>query len=229
MDKYVHLIYTIHMVIIDKKFKKDIGERLRNLRKSKNKTLLDIVNIMSKDYLINLNEKSLRRYELGESIPKIDNLICLADYYGVNLDYLIYGIETSDDNLLNWEQSFRRLNRLIYSLVLIPFKDNDPNSSYKKYYFISHDKEVSTYFDKFITFFAEENFEYIKNDIPVNITLKKLDNLISDSIKKDSTNIKISYERLDKYAKEYGSSADDVLFKQMKKNEEERARLRKNL
>ena len=121
------------MVIIDKKFKKDIGERLRNLRKSKNKTLLDIVNIMSKDYLINLNEKSLRRYELGESIPKIDNLICLADYYGVNLDYLIYGIETSDDNLLNWEQSFRRLNRLIYSLVLIPFKDNDPNSSYKKY------------------------------------------------------------------------------------------------
>ena len=217
------------MVIIDKKFKKDIGERLRNLRKSKNKTLLDIVNIMSRDYSINLNEKSLRRYELGESIPKIDNLICLADYYGVNLDYLIYGIETSDDNLLNWEQSFRRLNRLIYSLVLIPFKDNDPNSSYKKYYFVSYDKEVSAYFDKFITFFAEENFEYIKNEIPVNITLKKLDNLISDSIKKDSTNIKVSYERLDKYAKEFGSSADEVLFKQMKKNEEERARLRKNL
>lgn len=38
---------------------------------------------------VGLSRVSLSHYELGKSAPQVFNLICIADYYQVSLDYLV--------------------------------------------------------------------------------------------------------------------------------------------
>ena len=102
------------MITIDETFKKSIGNRLKELRKQKAYTVDTLVGKCNKLY-IDIDEKTIRRYEKGEFIPKIDNLIAFSEIYGVSLDYLIFGNETSDDNSYRWKDNLKRLNRLIFS------------------------------------------------------------------------------------------------------------------
>jgi len=62
---------------------KILGERIKELRKSRNllqKQLAEVLNVTS-DAII--------RFESGVRRPSLDNLIILADYFGVSLDYLV--------------------------------------------------------------------------------------------------------------------------------------------
>lgn len=60
-----------------------MGEILRNLRllnKKSQKEVAETIKISAPAYF---------KYENGESKPTIENLIKLADYYGVTVDYLL--------------------------------------------------------------------------------------------------------------------------------------------
>ena len=100
------------MIVVNDEFKTGVGKRLRKLREGQELTINEVVERLSNNYFLDVDEKSIRRYEKGEFLPKIDNLICLAELYDTTLDYIVYGKETSDDNSFTWYDNFKRLNRL---------------------------------------------------------------------------------------------------------------------
>lgn len=64
-------------------------ERLRRLRERKNVKQY----IMSE--LCGLNQNAIRRFELGERVPRADALEAMADYLGVTMDELWRGRDTT--------------------------------------------------------------------------------------------------------------------------------------
>mgnify|MGYP003309256148 CR=1 FL=1 len=62
--------------------------RLKELRKSKGISQLKLALDLS------TNQNTISRYENGEREPGIRELIMIADYFGVSLDYLL---ERTDD------------------------------------------------------------------------------------------------------------------------------------
>ena len=91
----------------------------------------------------------------------MDKLIILADYYNVSLDLLIYSRSSTFDDSYSAKDNLKRLARLIYSLVLQPVKEKDPNHPhYGKYYFCAVDNEVKAFLDKFEVKAFENNNEY---------------------------------------------------------------------
>ena len=57
--------------------------RIKELRKAKKISQLK----MAMD--LNTNQNTISRYETGEREPSISELIKIADYFGVSLDYLV--------------------------------------------------------------------------------------------------------------------------------------------
>lgn len=63
--------------------KKIIAKRVKDLRKQNNVTQKTLA-----EYL-GIAEVSYQRFEYGTSSLKLENLVKLADYFGVSLDYLV--------------------------------------------------------------------------------------------------------------------------------------------
>lgn len=63
--------------------KQIITDNLIALRKSRNLTQQDVASYL------NYTDKAVSRWETGESLPDISVLEKLADYYGVDFEYLI--------------------------------------------------------------------------------------------------------------------------------------------
>ncbi len=57
--------------------------RLKELRRARNMTQLRLA------MELNTNQNTISRYESGEREPSIADLIRLADYFNVSVDYLI--------------------------------------------------------------------------------------------------------------------------------------------
>lgn len=60
-----------------------LTERLKLCRKSKNVTQKQVA-----EYL-NMTERGYQNYELGRGEPNIENLIRLANFFNVTIDYLV--------------------------------------------------------------------------------------------------------------------------------------------
>ncbi len=71
---------------------KQIGDRLRDLRESRNLKQTDVANALC------ISNKILSSYERNISVPTIDNLKNLCKYYNVSADYLLQ-IELSKEKL----------------------------------------------------------------------------------------------------------------------------------
>ena len=113
------------MIVVNDEFKTGVGKRLRKLREGQELTINEVVERLSNNYFLDVDEKSIRRYEKGKFLPKIDNLICLAELYDTTLDYIVYGKETSDDNSFTWYDNFKRLNRLLYTMQVQMLRDGE--------------------------------------------------------------------------------------------------------
>ena len=57
--------------------------RLKDLRKEKKITQLQLA------MELNMSQNTISRYETGEREPGINELISLADYFNVSIDYLL--------------------------------------------------------------------------------------------------------------------------------------------
>ncbi len=67
--------------------------RLKEIRKAKGISQLKLA------MDLNTNQNTISRYETGEREPGITELIKLADYFGVSVDYLIE--RTNNPTMLN--------------------------------------------------------------------------------------------------------------------------------
>ena len=59
------------------------AERLRELRREKGVTQLEMANFMG------VKHRSYQNYEGGDRRPDYEKLVALADYFGVTTDYLL--------------------------------------------------------------------------------------------------------------------------------------------
>lgn len=62
---------------------KNLSERLKSLRKAKKYTQRQVAEG------IGMREPHYQRYEYGDRTPRLEQLIALADFYEVSLDYLV--------------------------------------------------------------------------------------------------------------------------------------------
>ena len=164
------------MITINEEFKSNVGERLKQLRKNNNFTIYQLLEKLQNEYFIDIDEKSIRRYEKGEFLPKIDNLICLAEIFNTTLDYIIYGKETSDDNSFTYYDNFKRLNRLIYSLSVNFLKDEATGKCYLELW----EDESKVYWERLNHFGVNNNYSFENRQKDPCFSVKDLDKLVED-------------------------------------------------
>lgn len=69
---------------------KKLSENLAKLRKEQDLKQTDMA------LFLKINNRQYQRYESGDSEPKLDTLIALADYFQVSLDYLVGRTDRKD-------------------------------------------------------------------------------------------------------------------------------------
>lgn len=163
------------MTVINDEFKKNVGKRLRKLREHQAFTINEVVEKLSNDYYSDIDEKSIRRYEKGEFLPKVDNLMNLAELYDTTLDYIIYGKETSDDNSFTWYDNFKRLNRLLYTMDLKVHTDDQG-----KVFLEFLDDEAGVYWHRIEHYNREKESNNKINGTFKEVTINELDDLFAD-------------------------------------------------
>ena len=87
-----------------------IAKNLMTLRKQHKMTQLELAQ------KLNFSDKSISKWEKGESLPSIEILVQLAQIYGVTLDYFTHTNENSKEFVKN---DPKRYNKLIISLLAI--------------------------------------------------------------------------------------------------------------
>ncbi|MBO5223386.1 MAG: helix-turn-helix transcriptional regulator [Clostridia bacterium] len=179
-------------MIINDEFKVEVGKRLRKLRESQGLTINKVVEKLLNDYFLDVDEKSIRRYEKGEFLPKIDNLICFADLFNSTLDYIIYGKTTSDDNSFTWYDNFKRLNRLMFTMQIKMLRDVENTSDV---YLKLLDKEAKEWFGRLERFIESKRLMLDSKGIEKITDIKDLDSLFED-FKKDQTQLLPIEERI---------------------------------
>ena len=188
------------MITIDEKFKKEVGDRIKELRRSCGYTQSELAEKMTNEYHMSIDEKSISRYEKGENLPKLDNLIVMADALKTTLDYIIYGKETSDDNSFTIYDTFKRFNRLICSLFAIPAKNNEG-----KIYLILNNEEAKLYFEILNAYGAQSNYQSDVWNRDPTMTVKDMDALF-EKFKKYDEQLVPSPERLDALLEAIGTN-----------------------
>ena len=61
----------------------NLNERIRDLRTNNKLTQKQLADVLS------VNVLSVQRFEYGTRKPSLENLIALADYFNVSIDYLV--------------------------------------------------------------------------------------------------------------------------------------------
>lgn len=87
------------------------GERLYQLRKQKYISQEELADIM------NVSRQSISKWELDQTYPDIDNLVRLAEYFDVTVDFLVKGEETIITDNQDEEETYERM-------------ENDENASH---------------------------------------------------------------------------------------------------
>jgi transcriptional regulator with XRE-family HTH domain len=61
----------------------ELKSKIRELREARGMSTQQLADILG------VSQRQVQLYEKGESVPKIDGLIILADLFGVSTDYLL--------------------------------------------------------------------------------------------------------------------------------------------
>lgn len=204
------------MITIDDNFKQAVGARLKNLRKKHNLTIDNLVDKLQNNYYIDIDEKSIRRYEKGDFLPKIDNLICFAELFNTSLDYIVLGKEMSDDNSFTYYDNFKRLNRLIYSLS-VNFVKNETTG---KCYLDLWEDESKLYWERLNSFGINDNYKFEKRHEKPKFSLKELDLIIED-FADYKEQLLPTKERFDAWLKSQGINPEEYYREKLKRIEKD--------
>lgn len=69
-----------------------LSKRLIDIREARNFTIEEVA------LSIGISRKTLGRYENGKSMPRLELLVDLADFYSVSIDYLLGKTDVADIN-----------------------------------------------------------------------------------------------------------------------------------
>ena len=140
-------------------------------------------------------------------MPKIDNLICIAEIFDTTIDYIIYGKETSNDNSFTWYDQFKRLNRLIFTLSVGFGKSSEDGKIYLELW----DEEAKVYWERLESYgvFKKYLFE-LRNGDPT-ITIKDLDDLFED-FSQFNEQVLPNYNRFNRYFKSQGIDPEEYML-----------------
>ena len=199
-------------MIINEEFKKSVGTRLKELRNKNKLTISDLLEKLQNEHYIDIDEKSIRRYEKGDFLPKIDNLICFAEIFNTSLDYIIYGKETSDDNSFTYYDNFKRLNRLIFSLSVNFVKDNATGKCYLELW----EDEAKLYWERLSNYGVNDNYNFEKRNAVPEISLKELDLLFEDFLEYKEQ-LMPTKERFNAWLKSQGVNPEAYLVEKLKR------------
>ena len=169
---------------------KEIGKRLRALREKHGLTRDKLVEKIEVKCYSAISTTSIQRYEDGEILPKIDNLICFAEFFDTTLDYIIFGKETSNDNSFTYYDNFKRINRLIYSLSAYLAKDDSG-----KCHLIFWEEEFNRLYERLDNFAGDDDYDFLKRGKDTKMSLETLDSLIED-FREDKEQLLPTPERL---------------------------------
>ena len=73
----------------------NIGNRIQHLRKTKGISQEDLANELG------VSRQAISKWESAQSLPDIDKIILMSDFFKVSTDYILKGIETNNINLNN--------------------------------------------------------------------------------------------------------------------------------
>ena len=96
-----------------KNIREIIGENLAELRKNAKLTQLELAE------KFNYSDKSISKWEKGETLPDIVTLNELCEFYGVSLDYLTHEATPENKKKYQKETSFERYNKIIITLLMV--------------------------------------------------------------------------------------------------------------
>lgn len=91
---------------------KESGERIKNLRLEKKLSQEDI----SADLGISID--GYRKIERGVNGAKVDTLVCIANYFGVSLDFIIVGEQPKSEMDIIMNEKTVNEKRFIRNLVI---------------------------------------------------------------------------------------------------------------
>ena len=91
-----------------------IGENLAELRKEKKLTQLELAE------KFNYSDKAISKWEKGDTLPDIETLYALCEFYGVTLDYLTHpGNRNEKSEFVIEDLKAKRRNNIISSAMMI--------------------------------------------------------------------------------------------------------------
>ena len=72
----------------------ELGDRIKNLRKERHLTQLQLMNILRTNYDLKTDRVMISKWETGFQTPHIDTLKILAEVLEVSADFLLTGVES---------------------------------------------------------------------------------------------------------------------------------------
>ena len=161
-----------------------IGNNLLKARRELGITQTEVADQYEKLFRKSIDERTIRRYEDGDIT--LEGLLYMAEFYNKTIDYFLYGHETMRDDSLKWEDQLKRLNRLVYSAVLVPQKCNEMMSPYYgKYIYVSPDEETNLHMERVEVMCKTKNYLNRKGKPDFDHMLKDFDSEVSRIVDKE--------------------------------------------
>lgn len=180
------------MTNINENFLNDVGKRLKDLRKNKKLTQVQLSNELLEQYNITIDARSISRYETGSGLPETDNLIYLSDFFETSTEYILYGKKTIDEDSFTWYDNFKRLNRLLYTMQIKMLRSKENRA---EVYLQLLDDEAKEWFGRIERFIDNKQLMFSHKGLEKDIDIDDLDALIEE-FKADHTQLCSIEERV---------------------------------
>lgn len=86
--------------------------RLRELRKNNGMTQQDLATALKTKYNINVTRTTICKWETNYQEPMMYNVVCLADFFGVSVDYLM----GASDNIVSTSATRNAIADLVQTI-----------------------------------------------------------------------------------------------------------------
>jgi transcriptional regulator with XRE-family HTH domain len=133
-----------------------LNERIKKLRKEKGLTQLKLAN------QLNITDKAVSKWEVGEGNPDISILPKLSEIFGVSVDYILTGRNPEDNKALEDMDALKRAKYLT---------NKDDLTNFIKYGYNKHNSLLNPY----------------KNSLKLNPSFTKIENTIRNEIYKSKS------------------------------------------